>query len=176
MTYPDHELPIRRELGQALTKFMSELIAAGLGTGEMDSVMRQIATEKYREAVEKAAAKGIEVSMCWHTLGVWTEEGKERIGYFSRALDCIRGESAATPPKTDVEKWSAVHTEADCLFEIGRIHAHEGLPEVARQFLSEALPLAQKADTLRPAAKTKDDRLEGRIAELLLQLPDENGE
>ena len=39
---------------------------------------------------------------------------------------------------------------------------------------AEALPLAQKAEALRVQAA--DDRLEGRIAELLLQLPDEEQE
>jgi hypothetical protein len=64
--------------------------------------------------------------------------------------------------------------QADCLFEIGRVHFHEGAPEAARRFLGEALPLAQKADALQAAAKVADDRLEGRIAELLLRLPEEN--
>jgi hypothetical protein len=131
-------------------------------------------TEEYRAAVHKAARQNIEVSLSWHTLAVWTEEGKERIGYFARALDCSRAETADDPPRTPKEKWAAVHMKADCLFEIGRVHFHERAPEVARRFLTEALPLTQQADALQATAEVTDDRLEGRIAELLLQSPEEN--
>jgi hypothetical protein len=173
MKYPDHELPIRRELGLAMITFVKKLGETRLGNNEEDSVMRQVATEEYRRAVEKAASKGIEVSICWHTLGTWTEEGKERIGCFARALEALHAEIAAAPPATGAGRWTEVHTEANCLYEIGRIHAHEGSPEVARSFLAKALPLAQKADALRPATGATDDRLEGKIAELLLTLPDD---
>ena len=115
----------------------------------------------------------MELSLCWHALATWTEDGRERIGYFSRALDCRRAETAATPPHTPKERWTAVHMEADCLF--GRVHFHEDAPDAAREFLTQALPLSQQAETLRTAAGiAHDDRLEGRIAELLLQLPDES--
>ncbi len=56
-----------------------------------------------------------------------------------------------------------------------RVDLH-GLVEAdgAREFLLRALPLAQEAERLRGAAEvTHDDRLEGRIAALLLQLPDD---
>jgi hypothetical protein len=171
---PEHEMPIRRELGEAMMKFVQNLAATRLGNDEEDTVMRQVATEEYRQAVEKAARQNIEVSLAWHTLAVWTEEGKERIGYFARALECCRAESRANAPKTAVEIWVGIHMQADCLFQIGRVHFHEGAPEAARRFLGEALPLAQKADALQGAAKVKDDWLEGRIAELLLRLPEED--
>jgi hypothetical protein len=135
--------------------------------------MRQVATEEYRQAVEKAARQNIEVSLPWYTLATWTEDGKERIGYFARALECRRAESAATPPKTAKQRWCAIHMEASCLFEIGRVHFHEGSPEAAARFLNEALPLAQQADALQAEAEVGDDRLEGRIAELLLRLPED---
>ncbi|MEI7728867.1 MAG: hypothetical protein WCO56_04820 [Verrucomicrobiota bacterium] len=173
MSYPESEMPIRRELGEALMAFIKKLTATRLGNDQEDSVMRQVATEEYRQAVLKAAAQNIEVSLCWHTLAVWTEEGKERIGYFARALDCCRAEAKAKPPETFREIWCWIHTQADCLFEIGRVHFHEGAPEVAREFLTEALPLARQADALQAKADVTDDRLEGRIAELLLQLPEE---
>ena len=170
---PAHEKPIRQELGAAMMTFMQKLAATRLGNDEEDSVMRQVATEEYRQAVEHAASRGVEVSLCWHTLAVWTEDGRERIGYFSRALECSRAESAASPPQSAIERWSAVHMEADCLFEIGRVHFHEGAPEAARNFLSEALPLSQLTEALRAEAGIgHEDRLEGRIAELFLQLPD----
>lgn len=142
--------------------------------GDEDSVLRQVATEKYRQAVEKAARQGVGNSLCWHTLATWAEEGKDRIGYFSRALDCLKAETAAAPPADPRAQWTNVHTEADCLFEIGRVHFHENSPEAAREFLSQALTLAKRADALRVAAGINhEDQLEGRIAELLLQLPDE---
>ncbi len=173
MNIPEHELPICRELGKAMINFIQKLAATRLGNDEEDSVMRQVATEEYRQAVLKAARQNIEVSLCWHTLAVWTEEGKERIGCFSRALDCCRAEAQAKRPETFKEIWSWTHTQADCLFEIGRVHFHEGVPEAARTFLNEALVWARKADALQAKAGVEDDRLEGRIGELLLQLPDE---
>ena len=135
--------------------------------------MRQVATEEYRQVIHKTAQQNVENSLAWHTLATWTEDGKERIGNFSRALECCRTEAKANPPKTPQEIWSVVRTQADCLFEIVRVHFHEGAPEVARQFLNEALPLAREAEAMQAKAGAQDDRLEGRIAELLLQLPDE---
>ena len=141
---------------------------------DMDDVMRRVETERYRQAVAKAARLGIEVSLTWHTLGVWTELGKERIGCFSRALACVRAEAAAQPPTQPQQAWTYAHTEADCLYEIARVHAHEGAPAAARRFLEEARPIAQRADAMRVAANlmTSQD-IEGKIAALLLQLPDE---
>ena len=175
MKFPAHEMPLRRELGQAMLKFVEQLVSTWMGDGEEDAVMRQVASEEYRQAVSKAARQNIEDSLCWHTLAVWTEEGKERIGYFARALECCRSESAAQAPVTALERWSDIHMRADCLFEIGRVHFHEGAPTAAKRFLEEALPLAQQADALQGAAGVPDDRLEGRVAELLLRLPDETG-
>ena len=167
-------MPIRRELGEAMINFVQKLTATRLGNDEEDKVMRQVATEEYRQAVQAAERRGIAVSLAYHTLAVWTEEGKERIGYFARALECRRKETRANAPKTPQEIWSDIKIQADCLFEIGRVHFHEGAPEAARRFLTEALPLAQKAEALQHAAGvTTDDRLEGRIAELLLKLPEE---
>jgi hypothetical protein len=172
--FPEHEMPIRRELGVAMITFVQKVIATRLGNDEEDSVMRQVATEEYRQAVLKAARQNIELSQAWHTLGVWAEEGKERIGYFSRAMECCHAEAKAKKPETFQEKWAFVHTQADSLFEIGRVHFHEGAPEAARQFLTRALVLAKEADALQAKAGVADDLLEGRIGELLLQLPDEN--
>lgn len=68
MKSSDHELPIRHELELAMIAFMKKLEEAGLRGGDIDSVMQQVATEEYRRAVEKAASRGIEVSICSHTL------------------------------------------------------------------------------------------------------------
>jgi hypothetical protein len=182
---PAQEQAIRQKLGEATMEFVMKIAEVPL-SDETDSVtrsrkldfdvpMRRHVTENYRQAVEEAAAKGIEVSLCWHTLGVWTEEGKERIGYFSRALDCVEScrDIHLRPPGPNAD-WNDVHMRAECLYEIGRVHAHEGDPAVARDFLSRALPLAQQAETMRgPAGVTIEDNLEGKIAELLVQLPDE---
>jgi tetratricopeptide (TPR) repeat protein len=174
--FPAHEMPIRRELGAAMMTFVQKTMRFIFANDEEDTVMRQVATEEYRQAVFKAASQKVEVSLAWHTLAVWTEEGKERIDYFAQALECCRAEAKAMRPKTPKEVWSFIHTQADCLFEIGRVHFHEGAPEAARKFLTEALPLAREADALQAKAGASDDQLEGRIAELLLQLPDHPAE
>ncbi len=163
------ELAHRRALGDAMITFVSEIMEhVTMG----DNVMRQVVTEKYRRSVEDAALCGIEVSLCWHSLAVWTEIGKERIGYFARALDCLSAESQQEPPLTAHQKWATDHMSADCLYEIARVHAAEGSAEVAQQFLEEALPLARRAETMRlPAGITHNDRLESKIAELNGKLP-----
>jgi hypothetical protein len=172
---PPKEQAVRRKLGEAMVEFVLKIVALKVPGEDMDDAMRQHLTENYRLAVEEAAAQGVEGELSWHTLAVWTEDGRERIGYFSRVLEYMdsgRDADFKTPgPGND---WTEVHMRADCLFEIGRVHAHEGAPEVARDFLLRALPLAQEAERLRGAAGIMlDDRLEGRIAELLVQLPDE---
>jgi hypothetical protein len=164
----DEKMPVRRELGEAMMEFVRYMMSGPIE--EMDDVMRQVATEKYRQAVMKAAAQGIELSLTWHTLGVWLEEGKDRIGAFARALECARAERASPFRGKPVDPWSATHMEAECLYEIGRVHFYEGAPDAARQFLEQALPLAQKAETLRTPGKQVEDGLEGKIASLLVQL------
>jgi hypothetical protein len=171
---PEHEMPIRQELNAAMITFVQKVIATRLGNDEEDSVMRQVATEEYRQAVLEAARQNIELSLAWHALAVWTEEGKERIGYFARAIECCHAEAKAKKPETPQEKWAFVHTQADSLFEIGRVHFYEDAPAAAQEFLTKALLLAKEADALREKAGMTDDLLEGRIGELLVQLPDEN--
>jgi hypothetical protein len=145
---------------------------------EDDPMLAHI-TEIYRQAVEEAAAQGVEEAFCWHTLAVWTKEGKERIGYFSRALDCIESRCRdddrwVEADVREVREFNDVYLPGECLFGIGRVHALEGDPSVAREFLLRALPFAQEAERLAIAAgATLEDRLEGQIAELLVQLPDE---
>ena len=171
---PEHEMSVRQELNAAMLTFVKKTMEYMMTPGDGDEVMRQVATEEYRQAVLKAASQNIESSLTWHTLAVWAEEGKDRIGYFSRAMECCHAEAKVKRPETFQEKWAFVHTQADCLFEIGRVHFYEDAPDAARQFLTEALVLAKEADALREKAGMTDDLLEGRIGELLLQLPDEN--
>ena len=168
---PPAELKIRRRLGMAMINFVKWI---GQNGPEMDDVMREVELARYRRVIDEAAAQGIENTLAWHTYATWSNDGPERIECFTRALDCMdsgRDALLMTPgPRRD---WTDVHMRADCLFEIGRIHFHEGDPAVARDFLLRALPLAKEAERLRAAAKiTDDDRLEGRIAELLVKLPD----
>jgi hypothetical protein len=182
---PPAERAIRRKLGEAMMTFVEQIMTiavdeevhepGALPRTRYDEPMRLHITEVYRQAVEEAASQGIESALTWHTLAVWTNEGRERIGYFSRALECEEsGRDDHLRPRNANRTWNDVHMRADCLFEIGRVHAYEGEPAVAREFLLRALPLAQEAERLRaPAGITSDDRLEGRIAELLVQLPDD---
>ena len=165
---PDEKPGVRRALGLALMEFIQFFTTQM--PGDMDDVMRQVATEKFRQAVMHAAEQGIEVSLPWHTLGVWTEDGKERIGAFSRALACVRREKTLPPPHGIHDPWTIAHTEAECLYEIGRVHFHEESPDAAREFLQQALPLAQQAETLRTPGKQIEDGLEGKIAALLMQV------
>jgi hypothetical protein len=185
---PAPELAIRKKLGEALMTFvgqMTKMATDDVASREphappvnFDEAMRRHITEIYRQAVEEAAAEGIQVDVAWHTLAFWTEEGKERIGYFSRALECVEsGRNRHLQPRTVTTEWTDVHMRADCLFEIGRVHAHEGDPAIAREFLLRALPLAQEAERMAVTADIEcEDPLEGRIAELLVQLPDEADE
>ncbi|HEY1770828.1 MAG TPA: hypothetical protein VGG02_11310 [Chthoniobacterales bacterium] len=170
---PPEEWAVRRELGEALMEFLQRLMPAVMPGEPPDDVMRRHVTENFRQAVEKAAAQGIETYICWEALATWTEEGKERIGYFSRALACIEeGRDVELKKPGPQLVWSEVHGRAECLFEIGRVHAAEGDPEVARGFLLRARPLAEAARLARqPAGITHDDGLEGKIAELLGELP-----
>ena len=188
---PPEERKLRRKLGEALMRFMkkiTEMTMDGLTekweealaegkkpdrVSRMDETMRRHVTENFRIEVERVARKGVECSLVWHTLGTWTEEGKERVGYFARALECIDEGRDNLPGGTPRPSWNDVHMRGDCLYEIGRVHAYEGDAAVARDFLLRALPLAQQAEHLQREAKVEHvDNLEGRIAELLVQLPD----
>ena len=139
-----------------------------------DDVMRQVATEKFRQEVERAARAGSENSLAWHTLGVWTEDGKGRIGCFSRALAVMANEPMFHPPQSLKDQWVHEHSQADCLYEIGRVHAAEGSREVAQDFLVRALQHARLAENVREKAaspgETLDAQLEGKIAAALMML------
>jgi len=185
---PASERAIRKKLADAMLEFVVQIMKMASDDMEtrepdpdhvieFDEPKRRHITEIYRQAIEEAAAHGIETALAWQTLAVWTDEGKERIGYFARALECVEsGRDHQLMPRNARAEWTDTLMRADCLFEIGQVHAHEGDPAVAREFLLRALPLAQEAERLRdPAGITSEDPLEGRIAELLLQLPgDEN--
>ena len=165
--------PPNKRVGQAMLTFVAHMMECSQTD---DHAMRQVHTETYRREVHRAYAAGFECSLSWHTLAAWTEEGKERIGYFANTLRCLEAEKAEL--STSVRGlWTNAHTRADCLFEIGRIHAAEGDAEVARDFLEQARALMPIIDIIREACIEEgftpcEDLLEGRIAEILLQLPD----
>jgi hypothetical protein len=163
------------KLGAAMTTFVQEMIGY-FQTG--DDALRQVYTEKYRREVERLARKGIEGSLPWHTLATWAEEGKDRIGYFSRALECLDREQVEEPHRSATQFWARAHMRVECLYEIGRVHAHEGDPGTAREFLEKARSFIFAVDiareeAIKEGARLTDDHLEGKIATLLLQLPEE---
>ncbi len=137
------EEPVNRRLGLAMVAFVQQMTACH---ETKDEVMRRHHTENYRQAVKEAAENGFEASLCWHTLGVWMEMGKERIGCFARALELLEQESERDPAKDFLVLWTRDNMRASCYYEIGRVHAAEGSPEVALDFLKRALPYSQKAD------------------------------
>jgi hypothetical protein len=129
---------------------------------------------EFRVEVDRALESGIETPLAWHLLGMGSEGSKERLRYFTRELECWdsgRGSKFVQPGPR--KEWAETHGLAECLYFIGRVHALEGDPQVARDFLMRALPLAQKEEQMREAADiTIDNGLEGRIAMLLVQLPE----
>ena len=166
----------RKKLGEALVAFIKGLATSAGSTG--DDVMRRVHTENFRIAVDRAAAQGVEASFAWTTLGAWMEEGKERIGCFSRALEVMKKEPK---PQTAHALWSRAHMLVECHYEIGRVHAHEGDPEVAREFLEKARSfifamVMSREEANKEGANIADDHIEGKIAALLLQLPDKDEE
>ncbi|MEA2922833.1 MAG: hypothetical protein QOF07_2803 [Bradyrhizobium sp.] len=168
---PPAEIPILRKLVKAEVTFRMQVEEMAME----DEAMLAHITEIYRQAVEEAAAQGVEIAGSWHTLATWTKEGKERIGYFSRALECIESRRDELPDDhIEIREFHYPYLRAECLLELGRDHAHEGDPSVAREFLLRALPHAKEVERLAVAAGvTGYGRLEGRIAELLVQLPDD---
>lgn len=172
MSKRKREKPSER-VGQAMMTFVQQMVAFSQTD---DQAMRQVHTEHYRREVHRAYDAGFEHSIVWHTLAIWTEEGKERIGYFANTLRCLEAEKSELA-KSVRGLWTNAHTRAECLFEIGRVHAAEGDPNVARDFLEQARAFLPIIDIIREGCIEEgftpaEDRLEGRIAEILLQLPD----
>ena len=172
MSKRKREKPNER-LGQAMITFVGQMLDFSQTD---DHAMRQVHTEHYGHEVQRAYDAGFECSLSWHTLATWTEEGKERIGYFANTLRCLDAEKEELA-KTVRGLWTNAHMRAECLFEIGRVYAAEGDPNVARDFLEQARTFLPIIDILREGCAKEgiqcaEDRLEGRIAEVLLQLPD----
>lgn len=137
------DMPINRELGLATVAFVQHTNA---WFETRDDVMLNVHVEEYRQAVMMAADRGFESSLAWHTLGMWTETGKQRIGCFARAIETNRKEAAKTRSTGPMQHWTRAFRQADSYFEIARVHGVEGLAEVALEFLGRALVLSREAD------------------------------
>ena len=134
-----------------------------------DDLAVEAVIESFRAHVQQAAAAGVEMSVAWHALGMWTWDSDERILCFGRALTCVAKEELQTPPANPLERWTYVHYKALCRFEIARALATEGRLDDARAFLEEALPYARAAEDMPVQGETLEGNLEGRIAgELIL--------
>lgn len=126
-------------------------------------------TETFRAQVQQAAASGVETSITWHSLGMWTWDADERIKCFGRALHCISQEERQSSPTDDLGRWTFVHYKALCRFEIARAHAAQGRITEAKSFLEQALPYARAAEDMPVRGQGLEGNLEGKIAgELLL--------
>lgn len=159
---PD-DTPINKQLGEAMIAFAHQMLDF---MQSKDDVMRQVHTEHYRQVVVRIAAAGFENSLAWHTLGVWTESGKERIGCFSRALDALTREETENPAQNPQARWCYSHSRGHSLYEIARVHVAEGSSDVARDFLSRALPHVRKAERWAAQAAVQPDGLADRILAL----------
>jgi hypothetical protein len=63
-TEPDENMSVRSALGEAMMEFVKKIGEKYFLGG--DDVMRQVATEKYRQAVMHAEEQGVESSLTWH--------------------------------------------------------------------------------------------------------------
>jgi len=134
-----------------------------------DELALEALIETFRAQVQKAAAAGVETSITWHSLGMWTWSSEERIECFRRALHCIAQEEVESPPTDDLGRWTYLHYKALCRFEIARAFATQGQIGDAKNLLEEALPYARAAEDLPVQGKLLEGNLEGKIAgELML--------
>jgi hypothetical protein len=134
-----------------------------------DETSLEAITETFRAQVRKAAEAGVETSITWHSLGMWTWDATERILCFARALNCLGHEEVQSAPTDELGRWTFVHYKAACRFEMARAYAEMGHMDDARSLLQEALPYARAAEDMPVHGPTLEGNLEGRIAgELLL--------
>lgn len=139
----DDEIPVDRELGLAMVAFVQHTKD---WFETRDVAMLNVHVDQFRQAVMQAANRGYENALAWHTLGMWMEMGKERIGCFARAIEINRNETLANRPADPMQHWSCAFRQADSYYEIARVHAAEGLADVALDFLERALVLSREAD------------------------------
>jgi hypothetical protein len=134
-----------------------------------DELAIQAVIETFRTQVVRAASAGVETSITWHSLGMWTWDIDERVQCFGRALNCIAREELESSPSDELGRWTFVHYKALCRFEIARAYAAQGRMAEARNFLEEALPYARAAEDMPVQGQALEGNLEGKIAgELLL--------
>ena len=111
----------------------------------------------------------MEISLCWYALGAACPDPTERLRTYQRALACVQAEARSKMSSA----WANRYLHTDCLYEIAHSHLLLGQREPARRLLEEALPLARQADAEQPAT-TSNPPLEGKVAALLLQIPDDD--
>jgi hypothetical protein len=134
-----------------------------------DEATLEAAREKFRAQVAKAAAAGVECSVTWFSLGLWSFDNDERIRCFGRTLTCMTEEERRSPATDDLGRWTYAHYNALCRFELARSFANEGHRKEAKTLLAEALPYARAAEDMPVRGEAFEGNLEGRIAgELLL--------
>lgn len=134
-----------------------------------DDLALQALTETFRAQVHQAAAAGVETSITWHSLGMWTRDSQQRIACFGQALNCIAKEEIQSPPVDELGRWTYLHYKALCRFEIARAFATQARFIDARNFLEEALPYARAAEDMPCRGSISEGNLEGKIAgELML--------
>lgn len=180
---PSAEWMARGHLLRSLTQFCIKITslplppdrapAAHSARAIFDGMKRRRVIGDFLAEVMKAAEQGIEVAFVWHSLAAWLDESPERIACYERAFACMESERLkGLQPEGAHAAWIDAEMGAECLYETGRIHLAEGKPDVARDFLRHALPLAKAATRLGfKAGEMHDSVMEAKIAGLLRQLP-----
>ncbi len=175
MKTPRKAAPRVSQVGQRLHQHWREFVERVHDClDNKDELALQAVIQIFRAQVERAAGAGIETSITWHSLGMWTWDADERVQCFGRALNCIAKEELESSPADELGRWTFVHYKALCRFEIARAYSAQGRMTEARSFLEEALPYARAAEDMSVRGQVLEGNLEGKIAgELLLLDADE---
>lgn len=127
------------------------------------------ATERFRAQVVAAAAAGVEASVAWLSLGLWSFEPEERLICFGRMLKCMEREEGESPSTDELGRWTYAYYNAFGRFEIARALVRDGKKKDAKLFLEQALPFARSAEDMSVQGEAFEGNIEGKIAgELLL--------
>jgi hypothetical protein len=127
------------------------------------------ATERFRAQVVAAAAAGVEASVAWLSLGLWSFDPEERLICFGRMLKCMEREEQLRPSTDELGQWTYAYYNAFGRFEIARALVYDGRSRDAKVFLEEALSFARAAEDMPVQGEAFEGNIEGKIAgELLL--------
>jgi hypothetical protein len=134
-----------------------------------DAVGIEKATEKFRAQVAEAAAAGVEASVAWLSLGLWSFDNEERLICFGRMLKCLEREEVKQPSTDALGHWTYAYYNAFGRFEIARALVYQGRARDAKLFLEQALPFARAAEDMEVRGEAFEGNIEGKIVgELLL--------